>query len=364
MPVLHLVAGKEFHGGLAASVYHIARLAASEFEHRIWVHRDCTAHPGDPAFVRNGWVVSPNRGIAIDLLGSIVEALRVARWSAAHGAVVLHAHSRVGILAGAIAHWLTGIPLIIHLHFLARRAWIYRALAKATHAQVIYNSRRTARHYSDTSPSATIIAPILDWPKAPPRKVPATPPRFLAAGAFVPGKHLETLILAFSMLRMRHAYGSLHLFGSSPTPPPTRHEMRIRRLAASQTGVVVHAWDTHWAAHLRAGDIFVHLGSPESFGIVILEAFAAGVRMVVLPDTFINDYPGDLAIAGIHHAAQPSPEPVAAAMERALRDSTPSSTLWQLRCSAARLHDVARLASEMSRIYASTLVAASSTHAT
>ena len=75
----------------------------------------------------------------------------------------------------------------------------------------------------------------------------------------------------------------------------------------------------------------MHLGQPEGFGIVMLEAFAAGCRLVVLPDTFLDDLPEPLREQGIERARSLAIDDVAAALAASLRSGCPRPGLWASR---------------------------------
>ncbi|MFM8471586.1 MAG: glycosyltransferase, partial [Limisphaerales bacterium] len=90
----------------------------------------------------------------------------------------------------------------------------------------------------------------------------------------------------------------------------------------------LHPWAADWTQALTAHDIFVHLGAPESFGVVILEAFARGCRGVVLPKTFLDELPAPHGQAGVFRASALNPVAVAEALIRAADPAGSGANLW------------------------------------
>src|SRR5262249_51698985 len=148
-----------------------------------------------PEFVCQGKVRIHNRSILGDIVATLREVGPLSRWAKAHRPLVFHAHSRMGICAGSIVHWLTGVPLVINLHTLARHPWVYRILRRLTHSSVVYNSRKTCFHFGDNPANALIQTPGIQWPEKPPPQRDGKL-RFVAAGAMVRGKHFHVILSA------------------------------------------------------------------------------------------------------------------------------------------------------------------------
>jgi len=100
---------------------------------------------------------------------------------------------------------------------------------------------------------------------------------FVAMGRFVPKKGFGVLLEALSLLRANGVDAQLVLGGSGP------EERRLRRLA-ERLGVArsvrFAGWIDDVSAFLSSGDAFVLPSLDEPFGIVILEAMAAGRPIV------------------------------------------------------------------------------------
>jgi glycosyltransferase involved in cell wall biosynthesis len=95
-------------------------------------------------------------------------------------------------------------------------------------------------------------------------------------------------------------------------------------MAKQNPRIYLHKWDEQWTDHLGYSDIFIHAGM-ESFGIVMLEAFAKGCRMVVPRFTFLDDLPH----VGIFFADL-TPESLAKSLAQA-NARTPPFDLWESR---------------------------------
>src|SRR5205823_3929146 len=223
-----------------------------------------------------------NTGLFADLLAALQDFGRIFRWARGRDRLVLQAHSRAGIFAASLVHCLTGARLIIHLHFLAGRPWLYRCLQRIFSAKMIYNSKRTCLHYGDDPRRASIFVPPITWPSRPSGGRDGVQ-RFVAAGAFVTSKHFDLVIEAFSRLHAQAVQAELMIFGLSDTPLDAAHQRRIVDVCAGKPAIDLRPWTPDWVGQLSAKDVFIHMGEPESFGIVLLEAFARGCRLLVLP---------------------------------------------------------------------------------
>ena len=113
-----------------------------------------------------------------------------------------------------------------------------------------------------------------------PLRDPTTPLRFLAAGRWTPLKALDVVVEAWA----QDAPGELTLVGG---PPPSGTSIDVAAIAArSPNAERVHVvGEVHsLAGFLEAADVIVMASRrPESFGLVALEAMAAG-RPVVVSD--------------------------------------------------------------------------------
>lgn len=348
--VLHVVGGTEFRGGIADAVVRLCEKPLEGIVQRVWVHRSCRPDQPGCEFVHGGHATDVNGSIAHDARAGMREGVALASWvRQQHDGrpIILHAHTRVGLVASAVAHRLTGVPVAMHLHFLPKRPWLYRHLRTLARAEVIYNSAKTCRHFGDDPGRAFVIHPDIDWPTAP---APETggPACFQAAGAFVPGKHFDVAVDAFEQVRREDPSAQLVLHGMSDSPADPPYQERVVS-RSREVGARVAPWSRTWVDALGPSDIFVHLGAPESFGLAVLEAFARGCRLVVLPGTFLDELAPPLGEEGVFRAERLDARSVANAMSAALR--SPVRPTREQRSSAREVFATSRQSPRLRRLY-------------
>ena len=329
--VLHVLGGTELRGGTASVVGRLCTLKLDGVTQRIWMQKEFLPPEQGGLFVCAGSATQVNGSVFHDALAGWGEARALSAWLKRERRVVLHAHSRVGMVAASLAGSWRRVPVVLHAHFLPRRPWIYHALQRCGRAEWVYNSHQTCRHFGAAPERSFVMLPDVDWPHAPlptgDRRL-----RFVAAGAFVPGKHLDVLAAAFRRLRASGVEAQLALFGQSPTPADPECQRSIKTACAGDPAIKVHPWSADWTQALTAGDVFVHLGAPESFGLVILEAFARGCRVVVLPRTFLDELPAPHGQAGVFRADALDAESVSTALAAAAANQDASTeNLWAQR---------------------------------
>ncbi len=316
----------------------VSRLAEEDqagVENLVWKHRDFKPR-GTAHYVCQGIVRLTDLNLRSDIFGAFREAVPLIRWVRGQERLLLHAHSRLGIFASFFASLLTRTPLMMHFHALASRPWFYRILWQLCRAQPVFNSSKTCRHFGEDPARSLVIMPPLAWPnQAQATRVERT--RFIACGAFVRGKHFDLLLRAFQQLWQEQKAAELHIYGVSTKPADAVCQREIVAFAQNNPAVHLHEWDPHWSEYLDATDIFVHLGLPESFGMVILEAFARGCKLVVLRDTFLEDLAQPLDSTGIYAADTLSPAAVALRMKEASCYKPAVASLWELRRAASPL---------------------------
>jgi glycosyltransferase involved in cell wall biosynthesis len=305
--VLHVI-GESHLGGVMTFVKNITQPQHPGVKHYIWKHRDY--HPpadSSATWICEGAAKRTDVSVLSDLIGAARDVPPLLSWTRHHPGAILSAHSRMGLLAAAMVSRIRKAPLLMHMHARARRARLYRRLWELTRAQVVFNSAQTSRHYACDPALSLVIMPSITWP---PRPDPAPRTgskrfRFVAAGAFVPCKNLRVIIDAFTQLGDGALDADLRLFGFSPEFANSDYQQSVVERARKNAAIQVLNWDSTWMQQVTPGDIFVHAGYEESFGIVILEAFALGCRLVVPPNTFLDDLPAPLQALGIERAERP-----------------------------------------------------------
>jgi glycosyltransferase involved in cell wall biosynthesis len=217
-------------------------------------------------------------------------------------------------------HILCGAPVLVHVHSLGRKKFLNRLVWRLARATVIFNSRLTCRHFGQALEMAHIHTPTIRWPSRPE----PGEGRLVACGAIQAIKNIHLIIEAFNAAG-DGAPQTLHIYGLSPDPFEPHYQERIIALAKENPRIFLHNWDERWSEHLGYTDLFIHASRLESFGIVMLEAFAKGCRMVVPHDTFLDD----LTQEGVY-CADLTAESLAMAVRRASSFKQPSS-LWETR---------------------------------
>ena len=348
--VLHVLGGVDFRGGAVCVTEKLAGANLPGVEARIWVHRECKQVGDAGYFVAGGRARRLNAGLARDLWAAIQDTAPLYAWCRTQQRVVLHAHSRAGIFAASIVHWLGRWPLVLHLQFLANRPALYRLLQRLTGATVIYNSPKTCRHYGGDPTTAQVLMPPITWPTEPPARRNGAV-RFVAAGHFVLGKHFLLLVTAFRRLRQAGIDAELVIFGLSESPPDPACQRTVVQAAQGEAAIRLMRWSRDWAGQLTTGDIFVHVGEPESFGLVILEAFAKGSRLLVLRGTFLDDLPEALRSPGIEYLERLDEECLFQKMKLALRKVDSHSDFWEARRTMSHRFSVEYCSAPLAQLY-------------
>lgn len=328
LTVLHIVGGLEFRGGAADVVKQIASLRLPGVAPLIWMHRDYRPTAQGEAFVLAGKAVNLNRGILSDLRVALIEILPLFSWARRRKRLVLHAHNRPAFFVSCLVHWLTGTPLVMHVHVLANQPWLYRLLGRLTGAEVIYNSRKTCLHFGDDPDRARIVMPSIRWPETPPprsRDIPC----FIGCGAFVPSKNFALLVAAFRQLRAQGVAAGLQIFGLTEASLDPVCQNEIVEACRGDGSIRLRGWTPDWTSEVTESEVFVHLGQPESFGIVVLEAFAKGCKLIVLPGTFLDDLPAPSCSQGIDRLKELTVEQLAQKMKLAVRKVESNPRLWE-----------------------------------
>jgi len=349
--VLHVVGGACSRGGVMSFVNRLTEVATPGIVEHVWKHHSCLPPPtGSARWVCRGRARRSDVNLGSDVCGALADAPGLLSWLKSHPNAILYAHSRMGLIASAIVSRLSGAPLLAHVHARGAHVGLYHTLWRLSHARVIFNSRRTCLHFRRDPADSLIIMPSIPWPAAPPVAA-HSGPRFVACGAFVRVKHFDLMLAAFR--RVPDPNAELHIYGLDRNPPDSACQAEILTAAGTDARVRLHSYDEHWTSALRVNDIFVHLGCPESFGIVILEAFARGCQLVVLPDTFLDDLPSPLNTVGIVRLAALDEAACARALQQAQRErvGADSGTVWRNRQRAEGLFSVEADRATLKQVY-------------
>ena len=351
MTVCHVVGDLADQGGTWSCVRAVAAAGAREgVSHVVWMHRDY--QPKDVAlkFVCAGRLTQVNLSLTRDLACGMLDTVPLFRWVRKQQNVVLHAHTRPGILAAALVCCLAGRPLVIHIHGMPRWRWVYRALRRVGGGTFVFNSHNTCRHFGDLPEQSHIVMPPIAWPTHPP--VPSgEPARFVAAAAFYSWKNLHLIIDAFDQLRPRHPTAQLDIYGDTGVEPASPYARFLKERARRSSGVRLLKYDPAWLDQWRPSDVFVHAAENEPFGIVMLEALAQGCRMAVPPGTFLDELAPPPRMEGLYRAKGLNPSALAEAMEAALMCPTTSQQLWHRRLGLRHQFSAEHAVAQLDAIY-------------
>jgi glycosyltransferase involved in cell wall biosynthesis len=348
--VLHLVGGRRFQGGTASVVRDLVTATPAGVPNWIWVHRDCSEEVG-LRFVRRGSSRIVSASIAGDFFGAIRDLPALLRTIKELQIAVLHAHTRLGIFAGWLAHQFSGAPLIIHLHFLAGHPSLYCLLIRTASATVIYNSDRTCQHFGGDLQVDNVIKPTLNWPTTELRE--SSTPRIVTASAIVPNKNVDVIIEACSALQDTEGPLSLFIYGLLPESIAPASQRKVIHKYGHLKFVTFVEWTRNWGDLLSTGDIFVHAGASESFGLTILEAFARGLKLVVPRPSFLQGLAPKIANTGIYYVSDVCVQNLASAIRTAMDDPVQTLHLRELRREIAPQFSKELAAQRVSSIYRS-----------
>ena len=235
------------------------------------------------------------------------------------------------------------MPLVATIHATEagrHQGWLPAPLNRAIHSveswlagsaeEVItcsHASRHEAARLFDLDPCAVHVVPngvdLARW-RVPARSRAAARARYAAegpliafAGRLVHEKGVQTLLAALPTLRRRHPGLRLAVAGTGPLADELHAEARRLRVARA-----VDWWGFVPAAQvatlLAAADVMVVPSSYEPFGLVALEAVAAGTPVVVSDAGGLADLHRDGVAAASFPAGQPAA--LADAVDGVLRD--------------------------------------------
>jgi glycosyltransferase involved in cell wall biosynthesis len=339
--VLHLVGGDMAQGGLMSFVRAITREPLPGLEQFVWKHRDYP--PDNSSTLCLSHCKTVERKLAEDIVGAARDLIPLYRWLKKQEVVIIHTHSRMGLILITVLQLLRPVPIVVSVHGQKKERGMYRLLWRMIKATLIFNSRATCHYYGFAVDKSHVLTPTIRWPDQPP----PGGGRFVASGHIVRLKNVHLIIEAF--LRMDREGQSLHIYGFSSSVPEPDYQDEIIRLAKPHSNISLHEWDSRWMDSLREGDIFVHAAEGEAFGIVMLEAYARGCRMVVPYGTFLEELP----LSGVFQSKQ---EIGALAQAMAQACAFPcQNDLWRRRQSVAHLFSLENARQRLCSIYNATV---------
>ena len=194
------------------------------------------------------------------------------------------------------------------------------------------------------------MVPTIPWPREP--QDASDSGKIVGCGAFVSWKKNHVIVEAFNQLP-RNRNTQLFLYGLSSTPLEADYQQQIVQQARQNPLIHLVSWDPCWLDKLQPQDIFVHAAEAEPFGIVILEAFAKGCRLVVPHGTFLDDLPEPYRSRGIFRADN-SAQDFAAKLALAQKQAS-LENLWGLRKEIASEFNLEISLERLSALYRSVL---------
>ena len=353
--VLHVVGGLASQGGVMSFAEGIARSGMDGVEQAVWKHRDYVG-TGGVEWICEGVARATDMGMRHDLVAGVREAGRLRRWLGARALRVerwvLHARRGVGGVAVALGGRVVAVRSIVHLHKLSGQPWIYRSLVRRAGAVWAFNSHRTRRHHGVGEGDATVVYPPVRWPDR--AATDDRPGRLMAAGAFVRVKQFDRLIRAMGVLRAQGVDWPLAIYGRSDPAVDPAHDRELATLAGAVSGVTLCSYRSAWADDLRGQDVFVHPADREAYGIVILEAFARGCRVVVPPENVLAELSGGWTrSAGVVVGESTQAEGLARAIRLAWEELGTSEGRWRSRQAVAGQVSMEECVCQLGRLYRS-----------
>jgi glycosyltransferase involved in cell wall biosynthesis len=288
---------RELSRGLLAAGDEVEVFASDLYDEPRWDRRRNFAPTVDGVPVRRFPVVKKLvPGLTMPMMAGLMDGL------SGSGAQVIDAHShRYGhVLQAAAVSWARGIPLVVSVHYHPadrdEPAWKAALLRCQDHffgmtayrvaRAVVVETENEARLLREFCPADRIrvIPPGIDltvWGDAPPEAaLPPLPPRFiLYAGRIALNKGLPGLLRAYARIPSARRI-PLVLMGSDWGERPMLERLAADLGVAPQLHWLGHTDPVVYRAVFRRASVFVLPSEWEAFGLVLLEAMAAGCPIV------------------------------------------------------------------------------------
>lgn len=227
------------------------------------------------------------KGIEVHTLGRRVPLLwRLNRFlfnlrllSLARRVDVVHVHSVKLAFSAILAKWL-GKRVVYHLHELPGRIGPLLRRAIAVADCVVFCSRTCEEHFAPVpARRRRLLVNAVRVPLTPPERREGERLRIVMLGSINPGKGQDLLLKAFARVA---APAELHFYGNvglSARGYVRRLQQEVEGLGLTGR-VFFHPPTDDVAGVLAETTLLVHTSLRESFGLVLVEAMAAGVPVV------------------------------------------------------------------------------------
>lgn len=161
-------------------------------------------------------------------------------------------------------------------------------------------------------------------------------------------KGLDTIIAALAKARIARPEANIRLLVVG-RGDEAKYGRMARSLGIADAVVFAGTQIDGLERYYRAADIFILLSAFDTFGMVVLEAMAAGLPVIVSPNVGAKD----LVQEGINGFILPFPQDAAAGADRIIRlcDSGQREVMGAAAVQTASMHDWERLAENMAKIY-------------
>ncbi|MFZ2162815.1 MAG: glycosyltransferase family 4 protein [Sideroxyarcus sp.] len=161
-------------------------------------------------------------------------------------------------------------------------------------------------------------------------------------------KGLDTIIAALARARIARPEANIRLLVVG-RGDEGKYGKQARSLGIAEAVTFAGTQVEGLERYYRAADAFVLLSAFDTFGMVVLEAMAAGLPVIVSPNVGAKD----LVEEGINGFILPAPQDVDAATDRIVRlaDTEQRETLGAAAALTAAMHDWEKLAEKMRQLY-------------
>lgn len=327
-------------------------------------HEVAVLAPGEHADRVPAYVTTTGRAVPMPYNGSVARvsfgplvAGRVRRWLAHSDVDVLHLHEPATPSISVLALWAARVPVVATFHTAQQRSWTLETsaatflrggLAKiAAHIAVSDEARRTMARYLEVEP--VVIPNGVDTGRFAPAHEPGSPVLAFVGRVDEPRKGFRVLLDALPELVRAHPDLRLVVVGGEPGALRGLPDGLAERVTL--VGTVTEAEKRRVLG--RADVVVAPNTRGESFGIVLVEAMAAGAAVVA------SDLPAFRRVLGDgEHGAlfrTGDPRDLARVASRLLARPEERRRLGARGRTAAAAYDWSRVAPRVAQVYADVL---------